>query len=85
MHEVTRLRARLEPLRVQAARDERIRGLARDASLLDDRLRNAEQDLARATSEVAVLRARLAASTGGARGTVRSSAARRRPPARSGA
>ncbi len=57
---ITRLRAEVEPLRVQAARDERIRGLARDASVLLDRARNAEQELVHAESEVAVRRAQLA-------------------------
>ena len=59
-HGIARLRAEVEPLRVDVARDERIRSLARDAAVLADRARLAEQELSHARSEAAALRAKIA-------------------------
>lgn len=54
-------RAELEPLRVAAARDERIRALARDAPALVERARHAEEELSRIEGELTFLHARAAA------------------------
>jgi uncharacterized protein YhaN len=58
LHDFAALRAEVEPLRVDAAREERLRALARDAAVLGERVRQAEEELRRADGEVAVLRAR---------------------------
>ncbi|MFO0593000.1 MAG: AAA family ATPase [Polyangiaceae bacterium] len=65
---IARLRAEVEPLRVDVSRDERIRSLARDAAVLSDRARLAEQELGHARSEAAVLRAKIASIAGASEG-----------------
>ncbi len=51
-------RADLERLRVAAARDERIRAIARDAPALVERVRHAEEELTRVEGELTLLHAR---------------------------